>query len=62
MIAAFFGVLMMFYGSLKIGELWGNMLALITAISFSIYTIIIRSNKNIDMLPCLLISGIMAMD
>ena len=61
MIAAFFGVLMMFYGSLKIGELWGNMLALITAISFSIYTITIRSNKNIDMLPCLLISGIMAM-
>ena len=61
MIAAFFGILMMFYGSLKIGELWGNMLALITAISFSIYTIIIRSNKNIDMLPCLLISGIMAM-
>ena len=61
MIAAFFGVLMMFYGSLKIGELWGNMLALMTAISFSIYTIIIRSNKNIDMLPCLLISGIMAM-
>ena len=61
MIAALFGVLMMFYGSLKIGELWGNMLALMTAISFSIYTIIIRSNKNIDMLPCLLISGIMAM-
>ena len=61
MIVAFFGVLMMFYGSLKIGELWGNMLALMTAISFSIYTIIIRSNKNIDMLPCLLISGIMAM-
>ena len=61
MIVAFLGVLIMFYGSLKIGELWGNMLALITAISFSIYTIIIRSNKNIDMLPCLLISGIMAM-
>ena len=61
MIAAFFGVLMMFYGSFKIGELWGNMLALMTAISFSIYTIIIRSNKHIDMLPCLLISGIMAM-
>ena len=37
------------------------MLALIIAISFPIYTIIIRSNKNIDMLPCLLISGIMAM-
>ena len=61
MIVAFLGVLIMFYGSLKIGELWGNMLALITAISFSIYTIIIRSNRNIDMLPCLLISGIMAM-
>ena len=61
MIAASFGVLIMFYGSLKIGELWGNMLAFMTAISFSIYTIIIRSNKNIDMLPCLLISGIMAM-
>ena len=61
MLGAFFGVLIMFYGSLQIGVLLGNILALFTAISFSIFTIILRINKNIDMMPCLLLSGIMAM-
>ena len=61
MIGAFFGVVIMFSGAMQIGVLWGNILALFTAISFSIFTIILRLSKKIDMLPCLLISGIMAM-
>ena len=61
MIGAFFGVIIMFSGAMQIGVLWGNILALFTAISFSIFTIILRLSKKIDMLPCLLISGIMAM-
>ena len=50
----------MFYGVLLIGALWGNILALFAAICFSIFTIILRMNKNIDMLPCLLMSGVIA--
>ena len=60
MISAFSGVLIMFYGSLQVGEIWGNMLALFTAVSFSIFTLILRSNKAVDMLPCLLLSGLIA--
>ena len=60
MISAFSGVLIMFYGSLQAGEIWGNMLALFTAVSFSIFTLILRSNKAVDMLPCLLLSGLIA--
>ncbi len=61
MVGAFFGVIIMFYGALQIGELWGNILALCTAICFSIFTIILRLNKTIDMLPCLVFSGLIAM-
>ena len=61
MLSSFVGVLIMFYGVLLIGALWGNILAFFAAICFSIFTIILRLNKNIDMLPCLLISGIIAM-
>ena len=39
MIAALLGVLIMFYGALQVGEILGNVLALITAISFSIFII-----------------------
>ncbi len=61
MMGAFIGLSVMFYASLQIGALWGNIMALLTAICFSVFTIILRLNKNIDMLPCLLLSGIIAM-
>ncbi len=60
MILALLGVLIMFYGSLQTGEIWGNMLALFTAIAFSIFTLILRTKKEVDMLPCLLFSGLIA--
>ena len=61
MIVALVGVSIMFYGVFLIGAMWGNILALFAAVCFSFFTIILRVNKNIDMMPCLLISGIMAM-
>ena len=61
MIVALVGVSIMFYGVFLIGALWGNILALFAAFCFSIFTIILKFNKNTDMMPCLLISGIMAM-
>ena len=61
MIAALLGVLIMFYGALQAGEFSGNVLAFFTAIFFSIFTIILRSKTSIDMLPCLLLSGVIAM-
>jgi len=60
MILALLGVLIMFYGSLQTGEIWGNVLALFTAFAFSIFTLILRSKKEVDMLPCLLLSGLLA--
>ncbi len=61
MITAFIGILIMFYGATQTGQLLGNLLALVTAFSFSIFAIILRFYKNIDMLPCLLLSGVIAM-
>ena len=61
MIGSFFGVLIMFSGSYQAGEIEGNALALFTAVSFSIFTIILRLNKHSDMLPCLLLSGFISM-
>ena len=61
MIAASLGVLIMFYEALQVGEILGNVLALFTAISFSIFTVVLRANKSLDMLPCLLLSGVIAM-
>ena len=61
MISALVGVIIMFYGALDSGKILGNIFALCTAISFSIFAIILRSNKHLDMLPCLLISGLIAM-
>ncbi len=61
MLVALFGVVIMFYGAFQIGEIRGNILALITAICFSSFTVFLRWNKTIDMLPCLLFSGLVAM-
>ena len=58
MICSLIGLIIMFHAALQIGVIWGNILALLTAICFSTFTIILRLNKKIDMLPCLLVSGI----
>ena len=43
---------------LEIGSLYGNLMALAAAISFSCFAIIVRQHRGINMLPVLLISGL----
>ena len=58
MVVAGFGVCLMMFSGLKSNSAYGVVMALITAISFSGYAILIRKNKGIEMLPCVLISGL----
>ena len=60
MIGALVGLMIMFYGALNSGDFLGNALALITAVSFSCFTLILRVSKNLEMLPCLILSGLIA--
>ena len=60
MIGALVGLIIMFYGALNSGDFLGNALALITAVSFSCFTLILRVSKNLEMLPCLILSGLIA--
>ena len=60
LIGALVGLMVIFYGALNFGDLLGNALALITAVSFSCFTLILRVSKNLEMLPCLILSGIIA--
>ena len=60
MIGALVGLMIMFSGALNSGDFLGNALALITAVSFSCFTLILRVSKNLEMLPCLILSGLIA--
>ncbi len=59
MLAAAVGVAVMMVDGIGSGSLYGNAMALLTAFLFSSYAIIIRQNRNIDMLPALMVSGLM---
>ena len=59
MLFGLFGILTMIYEGLETGGLYGNIMALFCATSFSLYTLIMRKYRKIDMLPTLLISGIL---
>ena len=43
------------------GSAYGILIALVTAFCFSIYAVIVRRNRHIDMLPTILISAILIM-
>lgn len=58
MLIAALGVALMMFSGLTSNSIYGMLMALITAVSFSGYAILLRKNKGIEMLPCLLISGI----
>ena len=58
MLIAAFGVSVMIIPDLGAGSFYGNIMALLTAGCFSSFTIIVRHNRNIGMLPALLISGV----
>ncbi len=58
MLVALFGILIMINEGIKTGDLFGNIMAICCAFCFSSFTIVIRKFRNIDMIPTLLISGI----
>ncbi len=57
MLAAACGVGVMVSGGIGAGSLYGNLMALITALCFSGYAVIVRRHREIEMLPALLVSG-----
>ena len=52
------GILVMVGDSLSTGSFFGNIVALAIPINFSILVMIIRKNKNLDMVPAIFYSGI----
>ena len=52
------GILIMVGDSISSGSLLGNLVALAIPINFSILVIIIRKNKNLDMVPAIFYSGV----
>jgi drug/metabolite transporter (DMT)-like permease len=52
------GILFMVGDSLLDGSLFGNIVALAIPINFSILVMIIRKNKNLDMVPAIFYSGL----
>ena len=57
-VLAMSGILIMVGDSISSGSLLGNIIALAIPINFSILVMIIRKNKNLDMVPAIFYSGI----
>ena len=57
-ILAMTGIIVMVGDSLSSGSFFGNIVALAIPINFSIFVMIIRKNKNLDMVPAIFYSGV----
>jgi drug/metabolite transporter (DMT)-like permease len=61
MVVAFAGIVIMIGEGFTIGAAYGNIMALLTTLSFSIYAVLVRRNRQVDMLPAILISTLIIM-
>jgi drug/metabolite transporter (DMT)-like permease len=61
MVVAFLGITVMMGEGFGIGSVYGNAMALLTALCFSIYAVLVRHNRQVDMLPAILISTFLIM-
>ena len=61
MLLASVGVIIMFGDGINADVLFGNIMGLLTSIAFAIYAVIVRSCRNIDMLPTLILSSLIIM-
>ena len=59
MFVAFSGITIMLGEGFGSGSGYGNLMALVTAFCFSIYAVIVRRNRHIDMLPVVLVSTVL---
>ena len=57
MFFAFMGIFIMIKDGLETGVFYGNILAFVCAICFSVFVIVLRKSRNIDMLPANMVSG-----
>ena len=58
MCIAAFGIFVMVADEISAGSLFGNAMALVTALGFSAYAVIVRRYRQIDMLPTLLVGSL----
>ena len=58
MMLALIGVSIMVFGGVKTNANLGLISALYTSIAFSVFAVTLRSNRNLDMLPVLLVTGL----
>ncbi len=59
MVIAFSGITVMLGEGFGSGSAYGNLMAMGTAICFSVYTVIVRRNRHVNMLPALLVSTVL---
>lgn len=57
MVAAAIGVTVMMAEGITTGSAYGNLMALLTALCFSGFAVVVRRNRKVDMLPALLVSA-----
>lgn len=57
MVSAMAGITVMVAGGIGAGSLYGNLMGLVTALCFSGFAIMIRRNREVEMLPVLLVSA-----
>ena len=60
MVFASVGIYIMFSNGVSNGQMYGNIMALLTALVFSSFAIIARKYRAIDMIPTLILAGIIS--
>ena len=58
MVGAFFGVAIMVTGSIGVNQIFGSLMAVVSALVFAIFVVILRSRRHINMTPVVAISGL----
>jgi drug/metabolite transporter (DMT)-like permease len=61
MLLATLGVIIMVTGGVAFGAFIGIIFALITSIAFATFAVILRSNRDLDMMPTLLVTGVITL-
>jgi drug/metabolite transporter, DME family len=60
MALALAGIAVMVAGSLVLGTISGNLLAMVASLSFAVFNVLLRRGRDTDMLPCVVIAGVIA--
>ena len=58
MLIAMLGIVMMVVDGVNSGSLYGNIMAVLTTIGFATFAVIVRANNDLDMLPALIVGGV----